>query len=390
MYPNLSYILHSIFGTEPDNAFSIIQTFGLFLALSFVVGAYLLKIELKRKANEGLFKPSIVEKTGKNEFNWIDVLVNGLILGIVLTKAIQIMMDYQGFSADPSGFLLSTKGPWFILLLVAGSYIFWRWNSWKKLSNNDSEIHRIMIYPHDRVGDITVLAAFSGVIGSKLFSVFEDLPAFFDNPFHVFFSGSGLNIYGGLIVGFLAVFYYLRKHKIDVLHVMDSIAPALIFSYGVGRMGCQLSGDGDWGIVNTKAVPSWWFLPDSWWASRYPHNVIDEGVAMADCTWKHCMQLSQAVYPTPIYEIFFALIIFAILWALRKRIAAPGVLFFVYMVLNGFERFWIEKIRINDKYNMLGLKLTQAELIAVIYMMVGAFCIYYFNKRYKDAQQANA
>lgn len=382
MYPNLSYILHAVFGTQPDNAFSIIQTFGLFLALSFVAGAYFLKRELKRKADEGIFQPTIIETAEKSDFKWFDVLTNGVLLGIFFTKLVHVLMNYAAFSKDPSGFLLTLKGPWILLLPVIGGFIYYRYQIWKNEPESKTKGARIAVYPHDRVGDITIIAAFSGVVGSKLFSIFEDLPGFMQDPLGSFFSGSGLNIYGGLILGFIAVFYYLRKYQIHPLHVMDAIAPALIMSYAVGRMGCQLSGDGDWGIVNNAPVPGWWFLPDSWWASQYPHNVIDEGVAIANCTWRHCMQLAQPVYPTPVYEITLALIIFGILWALRNRIKAPGVLFFVYMVLNGIERFWIEKIRVNDKYSIIGFKLTQAEFIAILYMITGIICIYIFTKKH--------
>jgi len=384
MYPNLSYILHAIFGTEPDNALSIIQTFGLFLALSFLVGAYFLRKELKRKADEGLFKPTLVDPSAKSDFKWFDIITNGLILGIIATKFAHIALNYNTFSKDPSGFLLTMEGPWFIMILVMALFTYLKYKAWQKEPIQEVEGKKVAIYPHDRVGDITIIAAFSGVLGSKLFSIFEDLSGFFDDPIGSFFSGSGLNIYGGLIMGFLAVYYYIRKYEINPLHVMDAIAPPLIMSYAVGRMGCQLSGDGDWGIVNNNPVPGWWVLPNNWWASRYPHNVIDEGIKIADCGWKHCIQLAEAVYPTPVYEIIFALIIFLILWVLRKRIAAPGVLFFIYMVLNGIERFGIEKIRVNDKYAFMGLNLSQASYIAILYMLIGSFCIYYFTKRHQN------
>lgn len=389
MYPNLSYILHALFGTQPDNAFSIVQTFGLFLVFSFLSAAYFFKIELKRKADEGIFQPSIVNVSGKQPFAWFDTIINGVILGLIATKLVHILSNTAAFGKDPSGVLLSSDGPWVILFLVLGLFTFYKYTVWKKEKPVDKAEQRFAIYPHDRVGDMTVVAAFSGIFGSKLFSVIEDLPGFFQNPFGSFFSGSGLNIYGGLIVGFLAVYYYIRKHRIAPLHVMDAIAPALIMSYGVGRLGCQFSGDGDWGIVNNNPVPGWWFLPDSWWASTYPHNVIDEGVAIAGCTWRHCMQLAEPVYPTPVYEVIASLIIFLILWSLRKTFKAPGVLFFVYMILNGVERFWIEKIRINDKYSFFGLNLTQAEFIAILYILAGSFCVYYFTKKYKKESAVN-
>ena len=92
---------------------------------------------------------------------------------------------------------------------------------------------------------------------------------------------------------------------------------------------------------------------------------------MADCAFKYCHYLSPPVYPTPLYESFFAFTIAGILWSLRKRLPVPGMLFFVYLILNGFERFWIEKIRVNTPYNIGGIEATQAEIIAVLLFAIG-------------------
>jgi len=202
------------------------------------------------------------------------------------------------------------------------------------------------------------------------------LDQFIQRPLEMLLSGGGLAIYGGLIFGFVAVFWYLKSKKIPTLHVMDAVAPALIIGYGVGRLGCQFSGDGDWGIV-AAAQPAWWFLPDWLWAFDYPRNVLDEGVPIANCVGEYCSKLPQAVYPTPIYETFFASVIAGILWALRKRLEfIPGMLFFVYLILNGIERFWVETIRVNIRYDLWGLKPTQAEIIAIALIVIGiAGCI---------------
>ena len=151
-----------------------------------------------------------------------------------------------------------------------------------------------------------------------------------------------------------------------------TIINAITVSYiGVGRIGCQLSGDGDWGIVNTMPPPSWWFLPDSFWANHYPHNVLNEGERIASCTWQYCSQLTPPVFPTPIYETVMAFIIVAILWALRKRIRIPGMLFFIYVILTAIERFYIEKIRVNPDIEILGFQASQAEYISVLLFIIG-------------------
>ena len=145
----------------------------------------------------------------------------------------------------------------------------------------------IPLYPHHLIGDITIIAAISGLVGAKIFALIEDLPTFFADPVGTFFSGSGLAIYGGLIGGFVGVSIYLKKKQIPVVHVLDAVAPALIIAYGIGRLGCHFSGDGDWGIVNTLAQPSWWFLPDWLWAYDYPQNVLREGVFIEGCEVKY-------------------------------------------------------------------------------------------------------
>lgn len=238
------------------------------------------------------------------------------------------------------------------------------------------------VYPDQRVADITLVAGICGILGAKIFAILESEAAvlnFLSDPIHYFFSGSGLAIYGGLIGGFIGVYWYIRKKlNMNPLHTMDAVAPALILGYAVGRIGCQLSGDGDWGIP-AGAMPDWWFLPKGLWAHDYARNVIHEkghllpmGVErIAGFEGLYNTRLNPPVYPTPIYETVLATLIGGILWALRKKLPAPGQLFMLYLVLNGVERFFIEKIRVNDKIHALGLTFTQAEFIAVAIVIIG-------------------
>ena len=228
--------------------------------------------------------------------------------------------------------------------------------------------------PHQRIGDITILAAIAGLVGARLFSVIEseeNIKAFLKDPLEQLLSGSGLAMYGGLIVAFFAVIRYARRKGMRPIHIMDAAAPPLLMGYGVGRLGCQFSGDGDWGIVNTAAPPSWWFLPDWAWSYTYPHNVLNDGIPIEGCVWDYCNQLAEGVYPTPIYETFFSLVIFAILWAVRKHIRIAGMMFSLYLIFNGIERFFIEKIRTNPDLEILGIKATQAEFVAILLVIAG-------------------
>ena len=141
------------------------------------------------------------------------------------------------------------------------------------------------------VGDIAITAAISGIIGAKVFALFEGPNAFSNfirDPLGQLFSGAGLAIYGGLIVAFAVVFWYVRRRGLPVIRVMDAAAPAMIMGYAVGRLGCQFAGDGDWGIANTAAKPGWFFLPDWAWAYDYPRNVLNEGIPIDGCIGHYC------------------------------------------------------------------------------------------------------
>ena len=166
---------------------------------------------------------------------------------------------------------------------------------------------------------------------------------------------------------------------------MDAAAPVLALGYGIGRMGCHLSGDGDWGDPSDLADrPDWLsWLPDWTWTHHYPYNVINEGVPIPDCVGQYCYRLEPGVYPTPIYEIIMTFIIFAILWSLRKRIKVAGLLFFIYLVLNGIERFAIETIRVNTDYTIFGIALTQAQIIAILFMLTGLVFSLIFWRRHQ-------
>ena len=152
-------------------------------------------------------------------------------------------------------------------------------------------------------------------------------------------------------------------------------------------MGCQFAGDGDWGIDNLTPKPGWLsWAPDWVWAFRYPGNVLGKQFdpetrefitrPIENCfnpNPDYCYELINPVYPTPFYEILMSLSIFALLWfVLRKRMTIAGQLSGVYLMLNGVERFLIEKIRINTKYVLFGAEITQAEIISGLMILAGA------------------
>ncbi len=381
MYPNLSYIFHALFGSNPDNIFSVVQTFGLMLGLSFVASGTLLYLELKRKTGIGQLQGRIENIVVYKPIDWKEIGMQCLVNTILAYKAGYVISNVKEFQLDPTGILFSSKGNFlWAFIALAATFAYW---FYKMKSQKENTLRRadVMIQPKDRVFEITGVAAIFGIVGSRLFSILENFGDFIRDPIGSIFSGSGLTIYGGLILAFIMVFRYIKKKGLHPIHMMDAVAPTLMIGYAVGRMGCHLSGDGDWGIINELAKPSWFILPDSWWAYHYPHNVIDEGVKIEGCTWMHCHQLVPPVYPTPLYESILAFIITGILWALRKQIPYAGVLFFLYCLLNGIERIFIEAIRVNPRYELLGMNPSLSQIIAFLLIIVGIVGLIYFWKK---------
>ena len=381
MYPNLSYLFHDLFGTARDNALSIIQMFGLFLGLAFFTAAFVLYRELKRKEKEGLLIATSRDQIIGAGAKWSEVVLNGLFGLILGMKLPAIISDFANFKEDPAGFIFSGQGNMgfgIIGLLIFAGYTFWQGHK-EKLDKPKKVSQSISV--HQRIGDLTVIAAIFGILGARIFSILENLDSFWQDPLGQLFSGSGLTIYGGLILAFIANYIYVKRHNIPPIHIMDSIAPALILSYAVGRLGCQLSGDGDWGIINEIAKPSWFIFPDWMWAYDYPHNVLNEGVTIEGCTDKYCRKLSPPVFPTPVYEFIAGVIIFLILWVLRNKVKFTGFIFFLYAILMSVERFLIEYIRVNPTYDFLGMDLSQAQIISIGVFIVGLIGLYYWYKR---------
>ncbi len=381
MYPNLSYLLHDLFGTARDNGFSVIQMFGLLMGCGFFALGYILYMELKRKEEKGIISASFKKEwVGKGRD--IKEIISNAIFGFILGfKVPEMIIHFDDFKEDAAGFVFSSRGN--ILLGLGGLVGFGKYYYWKGQQSKTTQPKQItrVIHPHDRVGDIIVLSAIFGILGARLFSILENMDSFMRDPLGQLFSGSGLTIYGGFILATAAITYYVRKNGIPAIHVADAIAPALILGYGIGRMGCQISGDGDWGIINELAKPGWFFLPDWMWAYDYPNNVLNEGVPIECCTDKYCSKLSPKVFPTPIYEIISSGIIFIILWFNRKRIKKAGMMFSLYLTLMSFARFFVEQIRVNPRYDVVGLQLSQAQLISIGLCCIGLIGLYYFNKK---------
>ena len=370
MYPNLYYAFKDLFGIEL-NFLRFVNSFGFFVAIAFIVAAILLANELRRKSKQGLLSYTEMEVTVGQPASFSELALNFLLGFLLGYKILALFILKSSATVDPQAFIFSTMGSWpagiGLGLLFAGL----KWYDRNKQKLAKPEKRTVRIWPQDRVGEITILALVFGLMGAKMFDIFENWSGFLKDPQSYLFSPSGLTMYGGLICAGLAIWWYARKHKIGVLHLTDAVAPPLMLAYSIGRIGCHVSGDGDWGIPSNLANKPG-FLPDWMWSYNYPHNVNEAGVPIPGCTdVKYCNQLEFGVYPTAFYEVIACFLLFLVLWALRKRLKVPGTLFALYLIFNGFERFFIEKIRVNNKLDLFGLHPTQAEVISTLLFLSG-------------------
>lgn len=369
MYPKLSDLINDIFGTNINLP---IQSYGFMVALAFVFGIWILYLELKRKQKNNLipsFKTKIITGLPATKKEIISSALAGF---IIAWKGVEAIFDYSFFANNPQEFLFSLKGNLPAGLVVGAISGFYTWYVKNKAKLNkpiesEREISMLQIS-----SNILMLAVVFGLIGAKIFDTIEHFDDFIRDPLGTFFSFSGLTFYGGLICGSAASLIYAYRRKIPILILLECGAPAIMLAYAIGRIGCQISGDGCWGIVNNHPKPEWLsFLPDWAWAYNFPHNVINEGVLIPECHGSNCYVLDQPVYPTSLYESVLAFIFFIILWCIRKKIKPEGMLFGFFLIMNGISRFLIEGIRINIQYNVLGLSLTQAQIIAIFLFIIG-------------------
>ena len=368
MYPNLYFLIRDIFDIQLSGL-QLVNTFGFFVALAFVGSGFVLHSELKRKEKLGEFIPIEEEVIEGAPATWGELatsVVFGFLFGYKLLGAFLI----EDALSNPQLFILSSQGSVGAGIGVAAlmTYLKWREKDKVKLAVPEKKIY--LVWPHDRVGDIVLQAALWGFIGAKIFHNLENLNDFAKDPIGSLIAFSGLTFYGGLIIATIAIIFYIKKYKISVIHFADAMAPTMLFAYAAGRIGCHMSGDGDWGIVNLHPKPFSW-LPDWAWAYQYPHNVVNEGERIAGCFGNYCNQLPLPVYPTTFYEIVGTFVLFLIMWSFRKKVSQPGILTGVYLVFAGVERLLIEQIRVNNKYEFLPFKPTQAELISVFLIIYG-------------------
>ena len=223
---------------------------------------------------------------------------------------------------------LQTFGIMFALgFLAAGALVARRLQEWGK--------------PPDWAYELILAALIGGLVGARLDFIVENYDSVKDDLLGNIFSGSGLVWYGGAIGGAIGVGLWAWRRRMLNAALLDLCAAPLALGYAIGRIGCQVSGDGDYG-------KAW----DGPWAMAYP-----DGTEPID----------ETVHPTPIYETLSMGLVAYLLWRLRDRFQ-PGVLFSIYLVLAGAERFLVEFLRRNDDV-LVGL--TQAQLLSLAMIAAG-------------------
>src|SRR3984893_12032697 len=201
------------------------------------------------------------------------------------------------------------------------------------------------------------IAGFAGLVGARLYHVLESPSEFFADPWPLLFSRFGFAWFGGFLGGLIALIFLARYLKIPVLQFLDICSPAAAVGYAIGRIGCLLSGDGDYGRPTS--------LP---WGMSFPNRV---GAT------------TESVHPTPLYEFFIWMAIAAFLWHMGKKSLqkpkAKGEIFCNYLILTGIARFLIEFIRINPR-SFFGLSNAQAASLASI--LAGAVLLWRIKSKF--------
>jgi phosphatidylglycerol:prolipoprotein diacylglycerol transferase len=209
-------------------------------------------------------------------------------------------------------------------------------------------------YDPELASSMVFAAAIGGLIGARLLFIVGDWSHFLASPSSYIFTGAGFTWYGGLLGGAVAVSWIAKKNQIPWLVAADIAAPALAIAYGVGRLGCHVAGDGDWGSITD--VP---------WGVAYTNAII----GWVDPTTGMPYPPGVRVHPTPIYEFLQSVVIFAILWRIRTIGLAPGAIAWLYLILAGLARFIVEFWRVNP---VLAGGLSEAQWISLILMAVGS------------------
>jgi prolipoprotein diacylglyceryl transferase len=225
------------------------------------------------------------------------------------------------------------------------------------------QLERIPGYKGQRDEGFLIIgvAGIAGLAGARLYHVLESPSEFFADPWSQLFSRYGFAWFGGFLGGFIALVIMARRLRIPLPLFLDICSPSACVGYAIGRIGCFLSGDGDYGKPTNLHWP---------WAMAFPNGVVPTTETCVQWGWP----ADCRVYATPLYEFFIWLAIAAFLWHMGTKSLrgpkAPGEIFCNYLILTGVARFLIEFIRINPR-SFFGLSNAQtASLVSIAFGLV--------------------
>src|SRR4030095_2509700 len=208
------------------------------------------------------------------------------------------------------------------------------------------------------------IAGLAGIAGARLYHVLESPAEFFSDPWPQLISRFGVACFCGFLGGFTALLILARREKIPTLTFLDACSPAAAVGYAIGRIGCLLSGDGDYGIRTS--------LP---WGMSFPNGVVPT---------------TERVHPTPLYEFFIWLVIAWLLWRIGAHVLqqneSAGLVFSAYLILTGISRFLIEIIRLNSR-SFFGM--SNAQAASVVSVVLGVI-LWFFLRRASAAKRLAA
>ena len=217
--------------------------------------------------------------------------------------------------------------------------------------------------PGDALNIILILVV-AGLAGSKLYHLLERPREFLADPLGMFFSGYGFAWFGGFLGGLIALLALARHYKIPTLKFLDACAPAAAVGYAIGRIGCLLSGDGDYGIPTS--------LP---WGMAFPDGLVPTPPGVR-------------VHPTPIYEFLASMAIGWYLWrrgGRALRVPRPaGEVVAEYFILSGLARFLVEFIRINPR-TVFGM--SNAQVVSLLSIVAGVVLLLIIKPPFKREKQ---
>ncbi len=253
------------------------------------------------------------------------------------------------------GFVISSFGVMVAFAFLVATYLAEKeWNR-KKM---DKKVFNKIFF----------IALIGGIAGAKILYIFENvsLRDFVSNPLGSLFERGGFTFYGGFLLAVFLIWLYLLIKKHPILKVGDALSPSLAIGQGIGRIGCFLVGD-DYGKPTD--------LP---WAMAFPKGAPPTYVKTMQeyFPWLKLQGPPDAlvkVHPTQLYEFFILLIIFLILWSLRKKMG-EGKLFALYLILAGTERFLIEFLRLTTPSFIPFL--TVAQILALILIITGGIILW--------------